>query len=65
MENAIQEYTNMIKIIAISMIGIVFVAIIITVMLSIRKAKNKRRCPKCNASIDKDSVYCKWCGIKM
>lgn len=65
MENVIQEYTDMIKIVSFLVIGIVVVALIITIILSIKKAKNKKKCPKCNASIDKDSVYCKWCGAKV
>ncbi len=31
----------------------------------ILKAKNKKRCPKCNAAIDKDAVYCNVCGEKI
>lgn len=31
----------------------------------ILKAKNKKRCPKCNAAIDKEAVYCNVCGEKI
>lgn len=30
----------------------------------IQNAKNKRVCPACGAYIDKNSVYCNFCGIK-
>ena len=30
----------------------------------ILKAKNKKRCAKCGAAIDKDAVYCNACGEK-
>ena len=29
------------------------------------KAKNKKRCPKCNAAIDKGAAYCNACGEKL
>ncbi|MBP3390916.1 MAG: zinc ribbon domain-containing protein [Clostridia bacterium] len=29
------------------------------------KAKNKKRCPKCNAAIDKGAAYCNACGEKV
>ena len=31
----------------------------------INNIKNKRVCPKCGASIDKNSVYCNFCGEKL
>lgn len=31
----------------------------------INNIKNKRFCPKCGASIDKNSVYCNFCGEKL
>lgn len=31
----------------------------------ILKAKNKKRCPKCDAAIDKGAVYCNVCGEKI
>ena len=30
----------------------------------ILKAKNKKRCPACDAAIDKNSVFCNVCGVK-
>jgi hypothetical protein len=30
----------------------------------ILKAKNKKRCPSCDAAIDKNSAYCNVCGAK-
>ena len=31
----------------------------------INNAKNKRICPVCSASIDKNSVFCSFCGAKL
>ena len=36
-----------------------------TLKTEINNAKNKRICPVCGASIDKNSVYCNICGAKL
>ena len=31
----------------------------------ILKLKNKKRCPNCNGTVDKDAIYCNNCGEKI
>ena len=64
MENAINMYTNMVNFIWISSLIIILIALTITILIRIKyKKESKILCIACGNKIDKDSKFCKYCGI--
>lgn len=65
MEHAIDLYTNMINIVLVSSLVIVLLTITITIIIGVKRKKNmKELCNSCGKCIDKDSIFCKYCGIR-
>lgn len=64
MENAINMYTNMINIVWISSLVIVLITFIVTILIRMKSKRNSKiMCKSCGCQIDKDSKFCKYCGI--
>lgn len=65
MEHAIDMYTDMIRIVFLSSLGIVLLTILIIVVMGVKRRKSiKILCTSCGKHIDKDSNFCKYCGCK-
>ena len=63
MEQAIQDYTNMIMLCFSLMFIILVTAILLTFIFQFKKRKIS--CSKCLHKIDRDSIFCKYCGDKI
>lgn len=62
----IEEYSRMIYLVIVLVAVVVIIAFIITIIIALKKKKNKKViCIKCGNKIDKDSKFCKYCGIKI
>lgn len=65
MEKAINLYTNMINVVLISSVIVVILAVVVTILIGVKRKKNmKELCNSCGRSIDNDSIFCKYCGIR-